>query len=296
LRLRALAPAKVNLSLFLGGVRSDGRHELVTLVEPISLADELTLGWRETGPDDVICPGVEGPNLAAAALAELRSGGWDAPPVSIEIRKRIPVAAGLGGGSADAACALRLAACVKPLPAELDLGALASRLGADVPSQLQPGLLLGTGAGDLVSPRAALSPHAFVIVPSSLPLSTATVYAEADRLGLPRSEALLADRRAALEAALASPGAQLPVELLSNDLAAAAISLHPDIDAALAAVLAVGAEREFVCGSGPTAAGIFWGGDATERAVAAATALIDRFPGAVAAAPVAPEYGFPQSA
>src|ERR1700680_4715174 len=93
LKLAALAPGKVNLCLFLGPLREDGRHELVTLLESVSLADELTLE-SDAEHDCVVCPGVEGPNLVADALAGLRARGWDAPPVRIEIVKRIPVAAG----------------------------------------------------------------------------------------------------------------------------------------------------------------------------------------------------------
>ncbi|MGZ4173714.1 MAG: GHMP family kinase ATP-binding protein, partial [Solirubrobacteraceae bacterium] len=103
-RLIARAPGKVNLSLLLGEPRPDGRHELVTLLESVSLADELTLSAEPgLGEDVVECAGVDGPNLAATALGALRTLGWDAPPSKLEIHKRVPVAAGMGGGSADAA-------------------------------------------------------------------------------------------------------------------------------------------------------------------------------------------------
>ena len=81
--------------------------------------------------------------------SRLRERGWAGPPVMIRIVKRIPIAAGMGGGSADAAAALRLAVAIAPWGAG-ELDALAATLGADVPSQLIPGLVLGTGAGDLV--------------------------------------------------------------------------------------------------------------------------------------------------
>ena len=116
MRLTARAPGKLNLCLFLGEPRADGRHELVTLFESVSLADELQLTVvPDSAADEIVCPGVEGPNLAARALAELRARGWDAPPVQIEIHKRIPVAAGMGGGSADAAAVLRLARRLAPV-------------------------------------------------------------------------------------------------------------------------------------------------------------------------------------
>ena len=214
------APAKVNLCLFLGPGRSDGRHELVTVFESISLCDELELAVLETGPDEVVCPGVEGPNLVSTALARLRSEGWNGPPLRIEITKRIPVAAGLGGGSADAAAALRLADAVAALPEGL-AERVARELGADVPSQLEPGLALGTGAGEELAPLAPLAEHAFVVVPQPFALSTADVYREADRLGLSRSVGELEQRRHELQRA------PLPAELIVNDLEPATVSLVP---------------------------------------------------------------------
>ncbi|MEX2448072.1 MAG: hypothetical protein WD404_04935, partial [Solirubrobacterales bacterium] len=114
------AHAKLNLCLFLGPRRADGLHELCSLFEPLALADVIEVSEAGAaspggagpapGADEVVCPGVEGENLAARALAALRAGGWEAPPLRIEIEKRIPLAAGLGGGSADAAALLRLAA------------------------------------------------------------------------------------------------------------------------------------------------------------------------------------------
>jgi 4-diphosphocytidyl-2-C-methyl-D-erythritol kinase len=282
MRIRALAPGKVNLSLFLGGPRAGGRHELVTLFESVSLADELTLETRASGADEVICPGVEGPNLVGAAIAGLRERGWDGPPVRIEVRKQIPVAAGMGGGSADAACALRLAAAAAPLPAPPVVSELAAALGADVPSQLQPGLVLGTGAGDLVETVPAIAPHALVIVPLPAALSTVAVYAEADRLGLGRRPEELRENLTRLRAALTA-GAQLPRELIRNDLEAAARSLCPPIDEAIEAVWGLGADHVFVSGSGPTVAGLWWAGSKAEEVAAA---LAGRYPDASAAMPV----------
>jgi 4-diphosphocytidyl-2-C-methyl-D-erythritol kinase len=289
--LRALAPGKVNLCLFLGGVRSsDGRHELVTLLESVSLADELELSTLDRGADVVHCPGVDGPNLVVGALAELRACGWDAPPVRIDIRKRIPVAAGMAGGSADAAAALRLAAHLAPLPEGLVLAELAAGLGADVPSQLTPGLALGTGAGEIVEQTAALAPRAFVIVPlAGRRLSTADVYREADRLGLARSQPSLARVHGALVRALREP-AELPRELLVNELEPAARSLCPEIDSALGALRNAGAWPVLVCGSGPTSVGVYWGADAPARAAQTAAALSARFTGTVDAVPVNAEF------
>ncbi len=289
--LRALAPGKVNLALALGPVRGDGRHRLVTLLESVSLVDELWLTTLEgeADEDQVSCPGVSGPNLVSRALHGLRARGWDGPPVRIEIAKRVPVAAGMGGGSADAAAALRLARHLGRTD-EGWIAELATLLGADVPGQLAPGLALGTGAGELVAPIAPIAAHALVIVPLPFALSTPAVFGEADRLGLPRTEAGLADRGAELTAALA-PGSVLPPEMIVNELAPAARSLCPRIDDALAHLRAAGAQSAFVCGSGPTCAGLWWGEDALVAAAGAATALACWFPGATAAVPVGPEAG-----
>ena len=281
--MKETAPAKVNLCLFLGPTRSDGRHELVTLFESISLADELEMTDLDAGPDEVLCRGVAGPNLVSAALHALRDAGWAGPSVRIEIAKRIPVAAGLGGGSADAAAALRLASSVEAVD-ERVLERIAAELGADVPSQLRPGLWLGTGAGEEIEPVAPLAAHGFVIVPQPFPLSTAEVYREADRLGLPRTAAELADSRSALAAAVAS-GAALPAEIVVNDLEPATVSLAPSVSGALRAVRRAGADQALVCGSGPTAMGIFWGEDGPRRADAGAGRLRAEYPQTVSATP-----------
>ena len=307
-RLRALAPGKTNLCLFLGPTRADGLHELVTLIEPLSLADELTLeplpdasgvaaavgvgdGGCAVGADEVVCPGVAGPNLAGEALAAYRAAsGWDGPPQRLTIRKRVPVAAGMGGGSGDAAAALRLAAHAAGRAEEPELLALlAPRLGADVPSQLAPGLVLVGGAGEDVEPALPRTPHGVLVLPSAHRLSTPDVFREADRLGLQRSADELRERRAALASALAA-GPELPEELIVNDLEVAARSLCPAIDGALAAARHAGADQALVSGSGPTVVGLFWGENGEQAAIEAAATLRDRFPSAVGTAPVAAAF------
>lgn len=212
----------------------------------------------------------------------------------LEIDKKIPVAAGMGGGSADAAATLRMAVEVAPgRPEEVAL--LAAELGTDVPSQLVPGLTLGTGAGELVELFEPLAPHAVVILPQPFVLATADVYQEADRLGLPRARPQLEARYDQLLAALEAD-ARLAEELLVNDLQPAAASLAPVVDEAIAAARAAGADHAFVCGSGPTVTGLFWGGDGPARAAAAARELSRRFPEAVSAEPVGAEYGSPRFA
>jgi len=249
--MRLLAPAKLNLCLFLGPRRDDGLHELRSLFEPLALADLIDVS--EAGRDEVVCPGVAGENLAARALAALRAHGWGGPPLRVEIEKRIPVAAGLGGGSADAAAVLRLAQ-----GAVADLGALAEELGADVPSQLVPGLALVGGAGERVERLPTPPAHAVLLLPGGGGLDTAAVFAEADRLGLGRGMEELDELGRRLREA-AGAGAS-PLEyagLLANDLEPAARSLRPEIGAALNALREAGAPLAFMSGSGPTVVGLF---------------------------------------
>ena len=263
---RALAPAKINLGLFLGPIRtSDGKHELASVMQSISLADELTLELApaDTHQDEVICPGVSGDaneNLAAIALHAFRtSTGWQAPPLRLTIVKRIPVAAGLGGGSADAAATLRLAVHASGLGDPRLLHELASQLGADVPAQISPGRSLAGGAGEqlheLPSPSASFG---LLVLPLDAQLSTAAVYAEADRLGLGRTAHELAELHSQLSSAF-EHGQPLPAacELLHNDLQRAAVSLCPPIAQALTDVRAAGGDPALVSGSGPTVLGLF---------------------------------------
>jgi 4-diphosphocytidyl-2-C-methyl-D-erythritol kinase len=198
----------------------------------------------------------------------------------------------MGGGSADAAATLRLAPRLHEV-ADGELQELAAELGTDVPSQLRPGLALGMGAGDQVDHPQRLAPHAFAIVPLPHQLSTAAVYAEADRLGLTRAPAELARMRSALASSM-TRGAQLPAELLINDLEQAAVSLCPPVAAAMSALRGAGADHAMVSGSGPTAFGLFWGTDATARAETAARALSERFPDAKSAIAVDPDFSHPR--
>ena len=271
------APAKLNLCLYVGPRRDDGLHEIRSLFEPLELADELRIS--EADADEVICEGIEGPDLTATALAALREHGWDGPRLRIEVTKRIPVAAGLGGGSADAAAVLRLAM------GELEgLRSIAAGIGADVPSQLQPRPCLVAGAGEVIEPAPPPGEHAVVLVPQAEGLATAAVYAEADRLGSPRGEAELEAIRRRLRDAVDEGGSPLDYrEHLVNDLQAAAISLRPEIEEALRALEEAGAAHAMVTGSGPTAFGLY---PTADRAAAAAVELRGRFPDVIATGPL----------
>jgi 4-diphosphocytidyl-2-C-methyl-D-erythritol kinase len=297
---RALAPAKVNLGLFLGPSRlADGRHELVSVMQSISLADELQLmpappGTRE---DEVVCPALPGSpseNLAARALSAFRAvTGWDAPAMRLRIHKRIPVAAGLGGGSADAAAALRLARLASGLGDEHLLRELGAGLGADVPAQITPGRWLASGAGEHLQALPDPYPElGLLVLPLAGELATGDVYAEADELGLAREQSELDHRRAQMAIAL-ELGAPVPAatELLHNDLQAAAISLLPEIAASLRSVQEAGAEEALVSGSGPTVIGLFHRANAAGRVERAAAELRDRTPAPIPASSVGAEFG-----
>jgi 4-diphosphocytidyl-2-C-methyl-D-erythritol kinase len=252
------APAKLNLCLFLGRRRADGLHSLCSLFEPLALADAIEIS--EAAHDEVVCAGVAGENLAGRALAALRERGWSSAPLRVEIEKRIPVAAGLGGGSADAAAVLRLAKDPAAGGSDSipDLAEIAVELGADVPSQLVPALSLVQGAGERVERLPDPAPHAVVLLPGGGGLSTAEVFAEADRLGPGRDDAELAGLAVRLRAAASAGASPLDyAELLANDLEPAARSLRPDVGEALDALRDAGAPFAFMSGSGPTAVGLF---------------------------------------
>jgi len=271
------APAKLNLCLFVGPRRADGLHEIRSLFEPLELADELRIS--EAVKDEVISEGIEGPDLTATALAALRRHGWDGPPLRIEVHKRVPVAAGLGGGSADAAAVLRLAM------GEVEgLRSIAAGIGADVPSQLQPRPCLVAGAGDVIEPAPPPGEHAVVLIPQSEGLATAAVYAEADRLSSPRGAAELEAIRRQLRDAVETGRSPLDYrEHLVNDLQAAAITLRPEIEEALGALEEAGAAHAMVTGSGPTAVGLY---PTQKEAARAAADLGERFPDVISTVPL----------
>jgi 4-diphosphocytidyl-2-C-methyl-D-erythritol kinase len=284
------ARAKVNLCLFVGPKRADGRHEVVTLMDSLELCDEVRLQVEPPGltADEVVCPGVEGPNLAAAALAAFREQTkWDGPPVRLEIDKRIPIAGGMAGGSADAAAALRLAAEAAGLDDRRWLEDIAATLGADVPSQVRGGLVLATGIGARLRPLNDRLDYSVVVVSVDAQLSASDVYAEADRLGLGRDTLGLARALTRVQAALSSETVLYRVQ---NDLQDAARSLCPAIDDALEAALAAGADHALVSGSGPTVLALFIDEGHRERAIAAEATLREagRSPAPILTGPAGP--------
>jgi 4-diphosphocytidyl-2-C-methyl-D-erythritol kinase len=242
------AYAKLNLVLHVGSPRGDALHPLCSIFASIDLFDDVHL--EPATEDSVDCPGVEGSNLATAALDAFRARVPDLPPVKVTIEKRIPVAAGLGGGSADAAAVLRGANALSGAPltgSELrDLGA---QLGSDVPSQVEPRHELVSGVGEIVEP-IDLPEFGAVLVPQEEGLSAAAVYAQVDLLGGGRETLdLQIVRELARDMELA------PV--LGNDLQPAVLALRPELKKVLTQLQEAGALGQLVTGSGPTCFGLF---------------------------------------
>jgi 4-diphosphocytidyl-2-C-methyl-D-erythritol kinase len=268
--IRERAPAKVNLVLHVGAPRPDGMHPLSSLFARLDLADDVTV--VEAPRDEVICPGVTGANLAERALAAFREAApGAAPPAAVRIEKRIPVAAGLGGGSADAAAVLRAANALAGGPLRPpELRALATGIGSDVPSQVEPRHALVSGAGEVVEP-VTLPALALVLVPAAYGLAAHEVYAELDRARRWREH--LEPKRMRL---LASAPLEQLAAAVENDLQPAIISLRPELEVTLTALRARGALAAAISGSGPTAFGVF-------PDVAAARAAASAFDDAIVA-------------
>jgi 4-diphosphocytidyl-2-C-methyl-D-erythritol kinase len=250
--------AKLNLVLHVGPPRADGLHPLCSIFASVDLADDVEVDLADGSSDVVECPGVQGPNLAEAAAAAYRRRVASLPALKIRIDKRIPVAAGLGGGSADAAAVLRGANRIVEHPLSDDsLREVAAGLGSDVPSQLEPRHALVQGVGDVVEP-VRLPPYGVVLVPQREGLATAKVYAEFDRMKGWRE---LLDPQPLRDFARAPDPAQL-----ENDLQATAMALRPALAPVLDRLRAAGALGTLVSGSGPTCFGLFADRGQAERA------------------------------
>jgi len=250
---RAPAAAKINLALVVGPPRDDGKHEVLTVLQRIDLVDRIQLEEAS----ELLVEGFAGDTLVGDALEELARVAEVEPHWRVRIEKRIPVAAGLGGGSSDAATALRLAndTLAEPLPPGR-LHPLARALGADVPFFLARGPQLGTGDGSSLEPLHLPVDYVCVLLlPSGEEKeSTAAVYARFDESG---RAAGFADRRAQLLDALAAGDfAGLP----PNDLASSPLTAELE---------RLGAFRADVSGAGPTVYGLFRERTGAERAAAA---------------------------
>lgn len=256
--MTAAAPAKLNLALAVGPLRADGKHEVATLLQRIDLHDDVRVDQRAGG---VVVEGFADDTLVREALSMLaaRSGasvGW-----RVRIEKRIPVAAGLGGGSADAGTALRLANARLPTPlTREELHVLARELGADVPFFLTEGSQLGSGDGsELTSVSIPLDFAVLLVLPSDeRKESTADVYRRFEERG---GEEGFEARRAALLAALER--VRVPRDLAAlprNDLASSPLAAELET---------LGAFRADVSGAGPVVYALFEDARDAERAARA---------------------------
>ena len=252
--MKASAHAKLNLALVVGPREPDGRHGLVTVMEPLALADEITLRRGET----LLVDGFAEDTLVRHALEQLADTAHVEPRWHVMIEKAIPVAAGLGGGSSDAAAALRLAndTLERPLDSET-LHALAARIGADVPFFLAPGPKLGLGTGTELRPLDLPRDHTVLLLlpDGATKASTGAVYEAFDaRSGAAGYE----ERQAVLLETLERVRTSGDLALLPpNDLASSPLG---------AALVEAGAFRADVTGAGPTVYGLFHDPRSAERA------------------------------
>ena len=255
-------PAKVNLQLSVGPRESDGYHNLVTVFQAVSIFDEITLTKSHEGSGVTIAVtgdqthGVpeDGSNLAFKA-AELIANKFDfTADVHIEVRKSIPVAGGMAGGSADAAATLvGMDALFKLEATREELLALGAELGSDVPFMISGGTAIGTGRGDQLTAALSRGTYHWVFALSSVGLSTPAVYSECDRM---RAEREIAEPKVsdALMQALLTADPIVVGQSLVNDLQSAACSLRPALSLILEVGRDYGALGAIVSGSGPTVA------------------------------------------
>jgi 4-diphosphocytidyl-2-C-methyl-D-erythritol kinase len=257
--VKVRVPAKINLHLGVGPARADGYHEVTTVYHAISVFDEIT-----ARPADTLALTMDGEgagelaldetNLVLRAVHALAAATGHSPRARLHLRKQIPLAAGLAGGSADAAATL--VACDALWGTGFsreDLAAVAASLGSDVPFLVLGGTALGTGRGEQVSPVLAPgNTWHWVVAYAEGGLSTPDVYRELDRLrdaGLAPKAAGSTDE---ILAALRQRDATVLAASLVNDLEPAALSLQPDVRETLDAGIAAGSLAGIVSGSGPT--------------------------------------------
>ncbi|MCV7235680.1 4-(cytidine 5'-diphospho)-2-C-methyl-D-erythritol kinase [Mycobacterium branderi] len=252
-------PGKINLYLAVGDRREDGYHELTTVFHAVSLVDEVTvrnadvLSLEMTGEGADQLPDDER-NLAWQAAELMADHVGRAPDVSITIDKSIPVAGGMGGGSADAAAVLVAINALWELGVpRRDLNTLAAQLGSDVPFALHGGTALGTGRGEELATVLARNTFHWVLAFADGGLSTPAVFSELDRLREVGSPPRLGEPGPVLAALAAGDPEQL-APLLGNELQAAAVSKNPGLRRVLRAGVEAGALAGIVSGSGPTCA------------------------------------------
>lgn len=251
---RIKTPAKVNIRLKITGRRVDGYHELVSIMVPVELFDVLEFKLSPAGPVEIVSRGFEVPtddrNLVYLAVSSFMARTGESAGVSIRLDKNIPVAAGLGGGSSDAAATLRALNHIYSYPlSEEDLEDLAINLGADVPFFLNPRPSLATGIGEILSPVNNWPEYWYVIVTPPIRVSTSWVY-ENLKLELTRGEydyivSTLKDEPFTIS------------RILENDLEKVTSASFPVIHTIKKLLKDAGAEGAIMSGSGPSVFGLF---------------------------------------
>jgi 4-diphosphocytidyl-2-C-methyl-D-erythritol kinase len=259
--VRVRVPAKINLALKVGRPRPDGFHPLATVYQAVSLYDEVHAAWANPEEFEVTVTG-EGADLVpqdesnlavrAAQLLARTHGPYDSLGVSLSIKKSIPVAGGLAGGSSNGAAALLACAVLWDIDISPEaMRALAAELGSDVPFALLGGTAVGRGRGEEVAPALARGTYHWVLAFGHHGLSTPAVYRRFDQLSPePPTPEIPAD----LMNALRSGDAKQLGAALVNDLQPAAVDLQPRLKLLLEAGLEYGAMGALVSGSGPTCA------------------------------------------
>lgn len=251
---RRPAPAKINLALVVGPARDDGRHEVTTVLQRVDLCDRIAV---EPAPELSVA-GFPGDTLVRSALERLATVTGARERWAVRLVKRIPVAAGLGGGSSNAATALTLANRLlpEPLPPE-GLRSLAASLGSDVPFFLEPGPQLGNGAGELLCPLDLPQDYwVLLVLPHGVTkASTAAVYAAFDTREGP--EGYDERRRLLLEALARVRRPRDLAALPQNDLASSPLAEE---------LRSLGAFRADVSGAGPAVYGLFHNREAAREA------------------------------
>ncbi|MBE0428769.1 MAG: 4-(cytidine 5'-diphospho)-2-C-methyl-D-erythritol kinase [Thermoleophilia bacterium] len=271
----ALAPAKINLFLHVGPLRPDGYHPICSLMEKVTLYDRIFL--KVSGRPGVRIEGSgipPGENTVAKAARLLGAATGKKIGADFRLDKQIPVAAGLAGGSSDAAAALKmlaseLAAGMSPAR----LAEVARRVGADVPFFLEPGPQLAEGAGERLAPAGITADYAAVIVAPPAELSTADVYRLYDRMCRPGIRAFAESCRRDRAALRAAADLGSLARLLHNDLEPPAMHLYPGIAAIKRELVGLGAAGALMSGSGPSVFGLF--ASKKQAAEAAASLLRD---------------------
>jgi 4-diphosphocytidyl-2-C-methyl-D-erythritol kinase len=251
-RLVTLAPAKVNLVLRVGPRRPDGFHDLFSLMVPLDLADVVEVAVRDR-PGGVTCrvpgrPELDGPsNLAACAAALAKERFGIAAAVDVRISKRIPVTAGLGGGSSDAAAVLRALARAFRIRDRRGLAELGLRIGSDVPFFLRGGPAWARGRGERLAPARVPTLDLVLLYPSdpALAIRAGDAYGWLD------------EDRGADAPSVPRRAPPFRPDLLGNDLEAPCVARRPELRALLGRLVGRGARAAIMSGSGPTVFGLF---------------------------------------